>query len=217
MILAINTSQREHEMAIIDGDKILLERIWTDEKDDVDRLVPTLEDMLEELAIEKDDIKDIAVVNGPGPFTAVRVGISFANALAEGLKAELHQIDTFTLLREKAALKDPILVVLNAGGLDVGVSHEHEVKVGPMADLLAEHSHDSSIHVVFEGNETQGNELHSICLEKEWEEIPTRELQSMAEMILTSGLEVFGLVDLVEPYYLKSPKITKSSDPWKQP
>jgi len=215
MILAVNTAQRTHELALIDGDDILIERQWEAARDDLDRLIPTMEEMLSETGLDKKEITDIAVVNGPGSFTAVRTGVAFANALAEGLDARLHQIDTFTLLREKAATAADILVVLHAGGLDVGVLEGHEVKVGPIAELLADHTHNA-FHVVSECTETQSTELKGICLEKGWKQIEGHELQSMAEAILTSGLDVFSLVDTVEPYYLKSPVITKSTNKWKQ-
>lgn len=220
MILALNTAQKLHEMALIElgeSPKIFSEKTWNDEKNDVEELVPMLKEMLEELGLDKKQISDIAVVIGPGPFTAIRTGVAFANALAEGLKVKLHTIDTFSLLRMKTASKDTVLVVLNAGGMDVGVNSGHQVKIGPIAPLLAEFPHDHSHVIVSECNETQDDELRSICTERGWKHIMGHELQTMAEAILTFGLDEFGLEESTVPYYLKDPKITKSQNPWKQP
>ncbi|MBU0982185.1 tRNA (adenosine(37)-N6)-threonylcarbamoyltransferase complex dimerization subunit type 1 TsaB [Patescibacteria group bacterium] len=243
MILALNTSQPLHEIALIDEAKILphtnenecgrsalssaeakatersilLEKTWQDQKDTLDRLIPLLEGMLSELAIEKSQITDIAVVKGPGPFTAVRTGVAFVNALAEGLQARLHEIDTLTLLRLKAASKDQVISVVNAGGNDVGVLTHHEVKVGQLATLLAPHPHDKSTKLVSECTETQEDELNGICLEKGWTHLEGHKLLTLAEVILTYGLDQFGLTENVEPYYLKKPVITKSKNPWKKP
>lgn len=217
MILAINTALSVHELALIDGDELLAERIWQDERDDIDRLIPTLEEMLEELGLEKAEIKEVLVVNGPGPFTALRTGVTFANALAEGLQAKLYAIDTFELLKRNAALTDPTLVVLNAGGLDVGIRFEDETKVGPLAQLLADFPHDQSIHVVSELKEVLAEELNPICLEKGWPQVKGHELQTLGESVLTFKLEDLAVKDTVEPIYLKEPVITKTSDPWKKP
>lgn len=215
MILALNTAQKVHEMALIKEGHILKQESWIAEKNTLDILAPTLKTMLDDLSLDRSSITDMAIVQGPGPFSGLRTGIAFANALTDALNIPLHSIDTFTLLKLKTGLKDPVLVILNAGGLDVGVLSGHEVKIGPLANLLADFPHDHSCHVVFEGTETQDEELQSICLEKNWPRVT--ELQSMADLIVNSGLDHFSLVKVCEPYYLKGPHITPSSDPWKKP
>lgn len=215
MILAINTAQRSHELALIEGDELLAEEIWTGSRDDIERLVPTLENMLEDLGLERQDITDIVVVNGPGPYTAVRMGVSFANALAEGLKAQLHSMSTFDCMIRKAATTDKVLALLFAGGMHAALHVEGETKIDSLSSLLAPHSHGNT-KVVAELNETQTKELKSICLEKEWELVVGHELQSLGEMILTDGLSLATPVDLVKDSYLRAPNITASSNPWKK-
>lgn len=215
MILGVNTAQRLHEMCLIDDDKILLERIWPDSKDDVEKLVPTLDSMLSEIGLDKSEISEIIVVSGPGSFTSLRTGVAFANALASGLGAKLFGIDTFELLKRKAAVEN-ILVVLNGGGLDVGIDLNGERKVGPIAQLLNDIPH-GNLNVISECNETQSDELRSICLEKKWHQLEEHEVQTLAESILTFDAENLQPVEIVEPIYLKKPIITPSSDPWKKP
>ena len=111
MILGINTAQTVHELALIDSSKepavLITEKTWTDGRRDVEDLVPFLNTLLEEHGLSKKDITQIVVVRGPGSFTSLRTGVAFANALAEGLGAQLFSLDTFELLRRKAALTDP--------------------------------------------------------------------------------------------------------------
>jgi len=215
MILAINTALKEHELALIEGDDILGQEIWRGSRDDVDQLVPKLSSMLNELGLNKKEITDIVVVNGPGPYTAVRMGVSFANGLAEGLGAKLHQLSSFELLTHKVGTTDPVLAVVFGGGLNVAVYHDGSFKQGALSSLLAEYSHDD-YKVISELNETLSTELHSICLEKRWKEIEGHEQQSMAEVLLTAGLELCTPVDLVAEQYLRAPKITPSNNPWKK-
>lgn len=224
LILAINTAQPTHELALVEesesGFKLLKEDRWLDNKQDVEDLVPRLRTMLEEIGASKKDIQKIVVVKGPGSFTSVRTGVAFANALAEGLNAKLYELDTFQTLARKSAIKDPLLVLLPAGGLDAGVYFAGELKVGPLAELLAKHPHDHSYKVAQELPETLRDELHSIALEKEWHVLEAHELQTLGESFETLGLEDCTALSsgaFVEPLYLKGPKITLSQDPWKQP
>jgi tRNA threonylcarbamoyl adenosine modification protein YeaZ len=216
MILAVNTAQNTHELALIDGDEILSERSWQDSRDDLERLLPTLDEMLNEIGVEKEEITEILAVTGPGNFAALRTGVAMVNALGEGLEAKLYVIDTFELLRRKAATTDEVLVVLPAGGFDVGIqlSSEKETKVGALAGLLAPIPH-GTVMVVAELKEALMEELHSIALEKGWTELEPQKLQSIGEVVLTFGLEGLGQVDNVEPIYMREAKVTKSLDPWK--
>lgn len=225
LILAINTAQAIHELALIEetssqGLKCLKEGRWMDDKKDVESMVPRLSSMLEETGTHKKEIQKIVVVKGPGSFTSVRTGVAFANALAEGLSAELYELTTFQMLARKSATTDPLLVLLPAGGLDVGVYHAGETTVGPLASVLAKHPHDHSYKVLQELSETLRDELHSIALEKEWQVLEAHELQTLGESFETLGFEACTLLQAgacVEPLYLKGPKITRSEDPWKQP
>lgn len=217
MILGINTAENVHQMVLLDDEKIIAQKDWQDARSDVDNLVPFLEKMLGDLELNKHDIKQIVAVRGPGSFTALRTGIAFANALSQGLKAELYTMDTFELLQKKASIKDPLIVLLPAGGLDVGMCFNQEIQVGEMATLLAKIPHDQSTHVAYILPETLHDELLGIAKEKEWQIIPAEKLQTFAEALLTCGLSGMQKVEVIEPLYLKTPNITLSTDPWKKP
>jgi len=228
MILAINTAQPAHEMALLRENpsnkgelELISEKTWTDERRDVENLVPFLQKMLEEAGLEKSDITDIVVVKGPGSFTSLRTGVAFANALAEGLHAKLYALTSFALLRLKAALPrtEPgcsCLVILHAGRLDVGIQFQDDpIRVGPLATLLNDYPHDTGIHVVAELPEALREELHPLILEKKWTLVEGHELQTLGETLMTYGLAALVLGE-VEPFYLKGPHITHTSDPWKK-
>lgn len=223
MILALNTAEPLHELALLNANpanpgeyELIAEKTWPDERRDVDTLAPFLQGLLEESGLTKEDITDVVVAQGPASFTSLRTGVAFANALAYGLGAKLYALNTFTMLRRKAALTDPMLVILHAGRMDVGVKYKDEdVKVGPLAALLKDYPHNS-IHVIADLPEALSDELNSIVHEKNWTRVQGHELQSLAEMIMTFGLSDLEAVDNVEPAYLRGPHITVSADPWKK-
>jgi tRNA threonylcarbamoyl adenosine modification protein YeaZ len=236
MILAINTAQSVHELALIDkiseddlGEaEILTEKEWQASNDDLEKLVPTLDTMLNETGTPKEEITEVLVVNGPGPFTALRTGIAFANALAHSLNTKLFEISTFDLLMLKVATKHPLLVVLNAGGGEIAVEsyeaanltdgkiREGDLKIGKITEVLAAFE-EGKYQVVTEVTEGQTEELSAFVKSKNWDEITGHKLQTLGEMILTFGFKNLTSTNQAEVIYLRDPVITKSQDPWKNP
>lgn len=66
------------------------------ERGHAEKLVPMIETLMQEASLHYQDIDCIAVVNGPGAFTGMRVGISTAKALALSLNKPLIAINSFT-------------------------------------------------------------------------------------------------------------------------
>lgn len=227
MILGINTAENTHEMVLFDDSenpRILSQKKWQNSREDVDNLVPYLEGMLNNLELSKQDIKKIVATIGPGSFTSLRTGVAFANALKKGLDTELYGIGTFELLRRKVATKDPLLVLLHAGGMDSALmiydtdaKTPDQIQIGALSNLLAKIKHNHSMKIVYELPETLQDELTSICKEKRWEIIPTEKLQTFGETLVLFGTKGLKTYDILEPVYLKEANITLSSDPWKKP
>ena len=56
--------------------------------------IPTLEKLLEKSKSKLDNINEIYVVNGPGSFTGVRIGVTIAKTLAYSLNIPIKQISS---------------------------------------------------------------------------------------------------------------------------
>lgn len=215
ILLALNTAQNTHELALLKGQELLAERRWENAKEDVEKLVPTVEELLLEAGLKKQELTNLLCVVGPGSFTSVRVGVAFMNALAEGLKIPLFGVDTFELLRMKAGLPKA-LVLLPAGGLDVGLSDQGEIKVGSLAPLLAKIPHGPQVTLVAELPETLSKEFHPIVQEKSWTLLLSSELKTLGQSLAALGSFPFKAQKMLEALYLRGAHITVSKDPWKQ-
>jgi tRNA threonylcarbamoyladenosine biosynthesis protein TsaB len=78
------------------------------------RLVPEIAAMLESRQVSLADIEAIVVVNGPGSFTGVRVGLSTAKGMAEGGSIPLVAISRLALLAGASGLPH-VLAAVDAG------------------------------------------------------------------------------------------------------
>jgi tRNA threonylcarbamoyladenosine biosynthesis protein TsaB len=79
-------------------------------RDQAARLLPAVETVLAEAAIDRRALTLIAVTIGPGSFTGVRVGLAAARGLAVGLAVPLAGITTTAVLLAQAAARDRLVI-----------------------------------------------------------------------------------------------------------
>ncbi len=60
-------------------------------------VLPTLKQLLEEAKITFDNIESIIVVNGPGSFTGIRIGLSIVKTIGYTLNIPVYPISSLTL------------------------------------------------------------------------------------------------------------------------
>jgi tRNA threonylcarbamoyladenosine biosynthesis protein TsaB len=78
------------------------------------RLVPEVAALLESRQATLRDVEAIVVVNGPGSFTGIRVGLSTAKGLAEGAGIPLIALSRLALLANASGLPH-VLAAVDAG------------------------------------------------------------------------------------------------------
>ena len=79
-------------------------------RDQAARLLPAIEAVLVEAAIDRQALTLIAVTIGPGSFTGVRVGLAAARGLAVGLAVPLAGITTTAVLLAQARSRDRLVI-----------------------------------------------------------------------------------------------------------
>lgn len=94
MNLFISTSSDKIYLAIFDNNEIKTELIHQGHNDHTQ----TLYGLIRDLDYDLEQITDIYVVNGPGSFTGLRVGVIFAKLLAQKNNANLYPVNALMLL-----------------------------------------------------------------------------------------------------------------------
>jgi len=103
LILGINTSGSNSEIAIVSQEQgVIAEQSWESKNNESELLLPRIKDLIVNAEIEFDDLKKVLVIQGPGPFTALRVSIAVANAIAYAQGIPVISVPIFNYFAEKS-------------------------------------------------------------------------------------------------------------------
>lgn len=152
-ILMIETSTEWCSVAICKGREIITHRHTTTGRQHASILAPFIKEAIEELGIKVSDCDAIAVSEGPGSYTGLRVGVSTAKGLCFGSGKPLISVNTLQILAMQGLGKaDYIVPMIDARRMEVycsifdsegGEIKGTEAKVldaDSFADLLADHT-----------------------------------------------------------------------------
>lgn len=102
MILFINTADGEKiDLALVLGGKILAQKSFKAKYKQSEMLLPQIQNLLKLTKRKINSLKAILVVIGPGPFSAIRIGLATANALAYALNLPIAGIKLTELNKNK--------------------------------------------------------------------------------------------------------------------
>lgn len=98
MLLSIDTSSRYGGTALSDGDgQVVDARMWRSTANHTAQLMPAVTELLTARGIRAAELAGVAVALGPGPFSALRVGVSAAKGLAMAGGLPIVGVDTLLL------------------------------------------------------------------------------------------------------------------------
>lgn len=103
----------------IDGKIIDKKEVMSNQKHSVFTM-PLIKKILEQNNINIQQINQIIVVNGPGSFTGVRIGVTIAKMLAYTLNVPIKMINSLEVLAVNIKEKNKIVVVSDKNGKFVG-------------------------------------------------------------------------------------------------
>lgn len=98
MNLFIDTSNDELMVAVLEDDKLLSKKTKKCKNEHSIYTVKYIDDILKELKLNPSDIDNILVVNGPGSFTGLRIGVSIAKTYAYLLNKNVYQVSSLRAL-----------------------------------------------------------------------------------------------------------------------
>jgi tRNA threonylcarbamoyladenosine biosynthesis protein TsaB len=116
--LCIETSGDNGSLALYNGpEKLIDEILWIKKKSGQELATYSLKSILEKNKLKPSDIKSIALSQGPGSFTGLRVGFNLAKVLCFSLKIPVLLVDSLMVLAHPMMSQEPakpIFVFTNA-------------------------------------------------------------------------------------------------------
>lgn len=126
MLLAIDTATRMAGLALYDEkrSRILGEETWHSVNNHTVELMPRLARLLEQQGVQPAELTGIAVSQGPGSFTGLRIGLSVAKGLALAAALPLAGIPTLDVVAQPHQAQSlPICALIRAGRGRFAVGH----------------------------------------------------------------------------------------------
>lgn len=116
MELVIDTATRYASVAVSCDGAIMAELSWRSERNHSVELVPAIRRVVEQASVTLDNAEAVFVVQGPGGFSALRVGISMAKAFAMARGIPLVGVNTLDAEAQPyLGMGLPVCAVVGAG------------------------------------------------------------------------------------------------------
>ena len=94
LILAIDSSSLVATVAIVSRDTVIAEYTTNLEKTHSQTLLPMIDEIFKMTGLDKKNLKAVAVTNGPGSFTGLRIGAATAKGITLALNIPIISIPT---------------------------------------------------------------------------------------------------------------------------
>ena len=171
------------------------------------RLLPRyLEELLSFAREQHLSIEAVALSEGPGSYTGLRIGTSTAKGLCYGLNIPLIPVPTLDVLKEASGVKEGILIpMLDARRMEIYTSINGETKAVVVENEDSLYSGDEDVYYFGDGAE----KCSKVFTKPNWHYIPNivpeaQYVGVLAEKMTNDKLPITNhQLAYYEPYYLK--------------
>lgn len=105
-VLGIESSSTTASVALIEDDQLVAEYTMCNTMKHSKTLMPMLEDMIDRLETDINTVDLVAVSEGPGSFTGLRIGSATAKGIAQGLNIKIASIKTLEVIASQIQIPD---------------------------------------------------------------------------------------------------------------
>lgn len=217
-ILNIETATKNCSVALAkEGKTVLCKEIAEEGYSHAERLHVFIEEIIKEAGIRLQDLSAVAVSQGPGSYTGLRIGVSTAKGLCYALGIPLIAVDTLRVLASQVTVSSGLIIpMIDARRMEVysAVFNQNlEKKREVCAEIITENSfEDLQETVYFVGDCAE--KCKPVLTKKNYVFLEDTKYPSAKEMSVLSyqKFKISDTVDVAyfEPYYLKDFMITTS-------
>jgi tRNA threonylcarbamoyladenosine biosynthesis protein TsaB len=114
LLLALDTSTPAVTVALHDGERVVAESTTIDARRHTELLGPAIVDVLDSAGIDRQQLTEVVVGVGPGPFTGLRVGLVTARMLGHVLAIPVHGVCSLDIVAHGVVVRGPFVVATDA-------------------------------------------------------------------------------------------------------
>ena len=131
--LFIDTSTLYINIAIIDENKILYNHSEKVEKDMSSKIIPIIDEGFKQCSFNLQDVNKIFVVNGPGSFTGIRIGVTVAKTISYALNIDVIPLSSLEFIATTLTDKQYIVPMIDArrGNVFAGIYDKNLKQILP--------------------------------------------------------------------------------------
>jgi len=218
-ILNIETSTKNCSVSIAqNGKNIAIKEMANEGYSHAEMLHVFIEKLLEENGLKTEDLNAIAVSQGPGSYTGLRIGVSAAKGLCFAVDIPLIAVETLTVLAHQVNIESGLIIpMIDARRMEVYsaiFNSKLEKTRGVEAQILDENAFSTLNETIYILGDCQ-EKIKTVLTDKKFVFLEDNIFPSAKEMSALS-FEKFKnneFVDVAyfEPYYLKDFMVTKST------
>jgi tRNA threonylcarbamoyladenosine biosynthesis protein TsaB len=164
--------------------------VQSDTPRQADVIFPLLEKLFADAAITTKDLTAIGAVTGPGSFTGIRVGLSLAQGLANGLNIPTYGINAFDALKWEVPECNGDILVLESKRPELYVHYNNKIEMLSAPEIL---------------NKLNGTQkiIHNLGTNSSLPPLPTPILSTAAAHHAKQYFESKVKTEILSPYYLR--------------
>jgi tRNA threonylcarbamoyladenosine biosynthesis protein TsaB len=210
-ILNIETATKNCSVSLaVDGQTLVCKEISELGFSHAEKLHLFIEDVIQEAGISWSQLSAIAVSQGPGSYTGLRIGVSAAKGLSYALQIPLISVDTLASLAHQVTQNDGLIVpMIDARRMEVysAIFDSNKQKIRAIqAEIITEESFASISEIVyFVGDSNE--KVKTVLTKSNFVFLDAIQYPSAKEMSAISYQKFeeknFEDVAYFEPFYLK--------------
>ena len=210
-ILNIETATKNCSVSLaVDGQTLVCKEISELGFSHAEKLHLFIEDVIQEAGISCSQLSAIAVSQGPGSYTGLRIGVSAAKGLSYALQIPLISVDTLASLAHQVTQNDGLIVpMIDARRMEVysAIFDSNKQKIRAIqAEIITEESFASISEIVyFVGDSNE--KVKTVLTKSNFVFLDAIQYPSAKEMSAISYQKFeeknFEDVAYFEPFYLK--------------
>ena len=211
LILNIETATKNCSVTLSkDGKTLAIRELSEQNFSHAEKLHVFIEELLSETNVALKDVQAIAVSQGPGSYTGLRIGVSAAKGLCYALSIPLIALDTLEILARKIQVNSGVIIpMIDARRLEVysAFFDSNYAKIRETkAEVIDENSFQEEteiLHLIGDG----AMKFKENLIDEKFKYYPEIQFPSAADMSLISFQKFqnkqFEDVAYFEPFYLK--------------